>query len=508
MKINVGILFLMCSFTVLSQRNTIISVAIEEQGIGGGGGSETPSPYKYGAGSGTTGGEGGSVYRVTNLNNSGSGSFRNAFDGGTDAMTIIFDVAGTIELTSDLAIYDDNFTIAGQSAPSPGIAIVGEHVSFNNVDNAIIRYIRFRPEWKTADMDTKDAVTFNRCTNIILDHLSVSWATDEAITFVGGSSPFSNNISVLNCMMSHGKTASILGDTNYALAEGGGENFTYARNFIAHISHRFPLYDSANRLDDINNVIFDWRNMTVVLQTQPAKVNYINNFHRFGNQPTSNLLYNYRTGRATSNSGHRIYSSGNIFEGVITEGGATNGGTKDIWQWWGGSLSGEYTVPISPQSNYYMTVLNYSGNYNALYTSTMHSLLGADIPILTATQARDQIPGQAGAIKTISGNGTVTIARDLLESRILSRYNSDTGLSYTGSGYNWGSTTDHSDYMATYSTTPTGTHPAGYDTDNDGMPDVWETARFGSLGASNGTTDTDGSGLVDLYDYLNLVDVQ
>ncbi len=103
-------------------------------------------PTAYGAGSNASGGRGGSVYRVTNLRNSGKGSFRDAVS--QSNRYIVFDVSGTVSLTSGLSITADNLTIAGQTAPKGGISITGPRIRFIDVDNLIVRYVRFRPIWE------------------------------------------------------------------------------------------------------------------------------------------------------------------------------------------------------------------------------------------------------------------------------------------------------------------------------------------------------------------------
>ena len=137
-------------------------------------------PGAEGHGRYVTGGRGGKVVHVTNLNDNGAGSLRAAVQGSTKK-TVVFDVAGVIALNSDLVI-GDNTTIAGQTAPYPGITL-RYYTILPNGNEIIIRFIRFRRGEEKDVNDGADATWTRQKTNIILDHCSFSWSIDEVASF-------------------------------------------------------------------------------------------------------------------------------------------------------------------------------------------------------------------------------------------------------------------------------------------------------------------------------------
>lgn len=111
------------------------------------------------------------VYHVTNLNDSGTGSFRDAVT--SPNRVIVFDVAGTIRIKSAL-VFAKNLTVLGQTAPGDGVQIYGDRISFSGADNLIVRHMRFRMG-KSAASGQKDACGIANGGNMIFDHLSVLW---------------------------------------------------------------------------------------------------------------------------------------------------------------------------------------------------------------------------------------------------------------------------------------------------------------------------------------------
>jgi len=156
-------------------------------------------PGAEGAGMYASGGRFGDVYHVTNLNATGSGSLKEAIKTAPIAgRTIVFDISGDIHLTSNLTIDHHNLTIAGQTAPDKGICIRDYRVSIN-ANNIIIRHLRFRPEEIGGD---GDALSIKGGKNIIIDHCSVSWSSDEVLST--SDNPI-DSLSVQWCYIYEGK---------------------------------------------------------------------------------------------------------------------------------------------------------------------------------------------------------------------------------------------------------------------------------------------------------------
>jgi pectate lyase len=242
----------------------------------------------------TRGGRGGAVIKVTNLEDTGAGSLRNAIEQ-EGPRTIIFEVSGTISLNSELKIKKGFLTIAGQTAPGDGITLrnYGLVISANEV---IVRYIRSRPG---DDMgEENDAITVSKGSNIIIDHCSASWATDETLSISpsrqappGGI----DRVTVQWCLISESLNSSVhsKGEHGYgSLVRGSaGSRYSFHHNLWAHHKARMPRpgnYIDAKRdplgplMDFRNNVFYNWGNKSSGYNadtTSISRYNFINNYY-------------------------------------------------------------------------------------------------------------------------------------------------------------------------------------------------------------------------------------
>jgi autotransporter-associated beta strand protein len=199
-------------------------------------------PGAEGFGANATGGRGGSVYVVTNLNDSGPGSFRDAVS--QPNRTVIFAVGGVIKITSRVVVRN-NITIAGQTAPGGGITIYGNGISFSNANNTICRYIRFR-QGIGGDSGT-DAVGIASGDSMIFDHVSASWGRDETFSVSGTPS----NITLQDCIVGQGLLAHSAG--GLMQTDGGVSVFRtlYTDNWM-----RNPKVKGVHEFT--NNVVYNW----------------------------------------------------------------------------------------------------------------------------------------------------------------------------------------------------------------------------------------------------------
>ena len=204
-------------------------------------------PGAEGAGAGAIGVRFGDVYHVINLNDSGPGSLRDAVNSTTNSRTVVFDISGTINLSSPLVITNSFLTIAGQTAPGGGITVAGQMTTVQSAHDVVIRDIRFR----RGAVD--DSLQLTNVSNVIADHVSAEWTSD-------------NNVSVLN---SSNVTVqwSILADSLYltnnpqgvgSLLRYGNGALSFSHNLYADNYNASPRLDDNLKLDFVNNVIYNW----------------------------------------------------------------------------------------------------------------------------------------------------------------------------------------------------------------------------------------------------------
>ena len=225
-------------------------------------------PGAEGAGKLTTGGRGGVILKVTNLEDAGPGSLRAAVEA-TGKRIVIFEVAGNIKLKSRLRIGNGDITIAGQTAPGDGICIQDQEVNIA-ANNVIIRYMRFRLGDTYVASIESDAFWGRDLQNVVIDHCSMSWSIDETASFYHNKN-FTMQWSMITESMTHSGHSK--GDHGYG-GIWGGTPASFHHNLIADHTSRNPRFDGGlrysngsgtqvgqfgpDKLDFRNNVIFNW----------------------------------------------------------------------------------------------------------------------------------------------------------------------------------------------------------------------------------------------------------
>lgn len=231
-------------------------------------------PHLRGPGSDTPGGRGGDILRVTNLNDTGPGSFRDAVTA-SGPRIVLFEVSGTVQLDSPLFIDDGRLTIAGQSAPSPGITIHATCGIRLEAEDVVIQHLRIRrgdhnrcPSSRGIANHLDTVWIRNNAARIIFDHVSVSWGIDGSLDINAATGPQPTDIVIADSIISETLKCSYHVEISpnvpchsramlVAPNASGGSNLTLARNLFAHHSNRFPAVSAGWNVTNHNNVMYN-----------------------------------------------------------------------------------------------------------------------------------------------------------------------------------------------------------------------------------------------------------
>jgi len=408
-------------------------------------------PEAQGFGQKATGGRDGKVFHVTNLNDAGAGSFRDAVS--APNRIVVFDVGGYITLKTAVSV-KSNVTIAGQSAPGGGIGFRGGEISFANSSNIIIRHVRVRPGDETAS-DEDDALSLYRAKNVMIDHCSFEFAPWNNID---GVSDDWEVAPVTNVSFQDSLIADPTGQQFGAHTESVASDWSWYRNIFANSHNRNPLAKVNNVF--VNNVLYNCSAGYTTHTSTSFKHDVINNYFIFGPASTGTDNTWYQIDKNQS-----IYYAGNLKDSNLN-----------------GSLDGAATTP-----NWYQgpgTILDAAW-------SPANSMAASD-----AKSAYRVAISQAGALP-----------RDTMDSLIISQVTT-LGKGTTGTGAN---TTGPDGGLYT-SQTQTGLSNNGYgdiatgtppiDTDKDGMPDFWEKTT-GSSPATDDAMQKGAGGYALIEHYLD-----
>ena len=420
------------------------------------------------------GGRGGSVVEVNSLADYGSGdtpipgTLRYAIEQATGPRTIVFNVAGIITLGSRLTLAAPYVTVAGQTAPGKGLCTRSWALGLSGAKDAIVRFIRNRPG--NISGNTIDGGGLAGSDHSIMDHCSISWSIDE-----GFSSRSGKNITLQKTLIS--EALNIAGHQNYppGTAHGyaasiGGDIGSFHHNLLAHCEGRnWSMAGGldagasfSGRLDIRNNVVYNWRGRTT--DGGAMEVNFVNNYYKPG-AATTHVPYAVTMNHEDNFAGsQRCYFDGNVMVGYFNEASQTVGRRSVV------------SNGVPPPT--YETFV--AAPFFAHYVTTQ-TALAAYKGVLSDVGANQPLDDHDTRVIAETKNGTTTFAGSVSGFAGLPDSQAD-----VGAWENYGSDMRGSDF----------------DTDHDGMADVWERAHGLSVGVANHNTDADADGYNNLEDYL------
>lgn len=457
-------------------------------------------PGAWGGGMYSFGGRCGKVIVVSNLNDSGPGSFREAVEQAGPRI-VVFNVAGVIRLKAPVSIRAPYITLAGNTAPGDGICISGNTVQLDTHD-VVVRHMRFR-RGKTEAADRDDSFGGNPIGNIMIDHVSASWSLDENISMYrhmyrppGGDKDL--KLPTVNVTIQNSISSESLNIYHHAFGSTiGGLNSTFHHNLWACNTGRNPSVGMYGDFTFVNNVLFNWRHRTVDGGDHKSYFNIINNYYKPGpGTPKTDIAHRLlkpeseRSRTVVDNFG-KAYVNGNITEGNERV-------TKDNWD--GGVQPDsrgprlEVLAKIRTNSPFPHAPLQIQPAHEAYETVLANA--GAILPRRDAVDERIIKQVRTGIIPPVKiAPGSQEKAKFYGYAQ---RFTDELAESVTK-----GFITDPSEVggWPEYKGTP---HK---DSDSDGMPDDWETKHgLNPNDAADAIADSNDDGYTNIEDFINGLD--
>ena len=411
-------------------------------------------PGAEGFGSHTSGGRGGKVIRVTNLNDHGPGSLRAAIEA-PGPRTIVFTVGGIINLEEKMVIREPWVTIAGQTSLGDGICLRGEGIMVRTHD-VVIRHLRIRPgdiDFGPPNVwDHVDAISIwgtDSTYNVVIDHCSLSWSVDENIDVWGNA----HDITIQHCIISEALNRSKhpTGAHGMGMLIGSkATNISVHHNLFAHNSDRNPLVNGKSRVDIRNNVIYNPGRAAVDLTGREGQqINLVNNYILQG--PVTNIKADVQL-RDTASRVPKLFIVGNV--GIHHR---------------------------SPQQDDWLMVRNIIGRIPDRAMQMTGPFEHPTVSTQSATVAYEQVLRNAGATLP---------RRDAVDRKVVRDINERQGaiIDQKRNFLGW---------------PPFREETSPNDTDRDGMPDYWEHQYQLSGHSSNDHQDPDNDGYTNIEEYLN-----
>lgn len=464
-------------------------------------------PGAEGHGRYVTGGRGGNIVHVTNLNDSGTGSLRSAVS--SSNRIVVFDVGGIIELKSDLTI-KDNVTILGQTAPYPGITLRYYTVRPNG-NNIIMRFIRIRRGEEKNVNDGADATWARNFTGMILDHCSFSWSIDEIASFYDNRNFTMQWCTIGEALANPGHSK---GEHSYG-GIWGGKDASFHHNFLCHMQNRVPRfcgarynwsgYDKTKYANAIQAEIVDFRNCVMYNWgngngcyggTGGGNINIVNNYYKAG-PATANKTRVTQISVATSSNAEGSPFMGYCARYHINGNYVTAANTPESYDWQGVIYdSGTSTIngeKYCPDANHMygenVTYVKDGNGVDCVSIKLDEPVTTGEITTHTAQTAYEKVLANVGA----------SLYRDAVDARYMQEAANGT-TTYIGSATKTGDgkaiqhrpgiidfVKDQGEYVLESTK-----HSADYDADDDGIADAWEQANGGDLDPKAKTLDPKG----------------
>lgn len=410
-------------------------------------------PGAEGFGANTPGGRGGRVLFVTNLDDSGPGSFRAACEA-EGPRTIVFRVSGTIALQSDIIVRNPYLTIAGQSAPGDGICL-RDHTFGVATHDVIVRYLRGRlGDESKSQSDGLDILNGSR--DVIFDHCSATWSVDECLSLSGNVSNITVQWSLIGESLR--KSVHAKGPHGYGSLSRANGPVSWHHNLWIHNDARNPrLGDNYGRgptfptFDVRNNVIYGFGGTASGLTQGKLKINYVANYLRAGPDSTAKTPMTIGP-----NSDITLYLEGNVYDGH---------------------------PDFTADNTKFVSAYEIDGKRQVQLTTTPFEV--APVKTVPAAEALELVLASVGASLP---------KRDAVDARLVDQVRTRAGRMINSQKEVGG-----------WPELKTGPVPA--DQDNDGLPDEWEKANGLNAGnAADSALDSDKDGYTNLEEYLNATD--
>ncbi len=460
-------------------------------------------PGAEGGGMYSHGGRGGRVIVVTNLDDSGPGSFRDACEQAGPRI-VLFNVSGIIKLKNKIRIRAPYITIAGNTAPGDGVCIAGDTVELDGHD-IVIRHMRFR-RGETDVTDRNDSIGGNPVGNVMIDHVSASWGLDENMSMYrhmysppDGSKDL--KLATVNITIQNSIFSECLNMYNHAFGSTiGGYNSTFHHNLWACNSGRNPSVGMNGDFGFVNNVIFNWVHRSVDGGDDKTYFNIINNYFKPGpatnlDSPVSHRVLKPESSRDKTrlNEFGHAFVSGNIVEG-------NDRVTRDNWDGGvqlsdpgdkGAENAAERLAKIKADQPFPMARITMTSAQDA-YTSVLANA-GALLPKRDPVDTRVVEMVRTGKVAPVKSHADITERLKQIkfqDDRIANIIRlADQGIIYEPAmvgGY------------------PEYKGEPYEDADDDGLPDAWEKSKgLNPFDGSDAATDLDGDGYTNVEEFIN-----